>query len=72
MFLAIAPAALVAFVGLYIAFAQVRYQTPPVFEWPTVFPRARSLAWIAVLLAVAAVMVDLTRRAAARRADPRR
>ena len=59
LFLAVAPAALLAFIGVYIAFAQVRYQTPPVFEWPTVFPRARSLAWIAVLLAVAAVVVDL-------------
>ena len=75
VFLAIAPAALVVFVGLYIAFAQVRYQTPPVFEWPTVFPRARSLAWIAVLLARCrgrwwTSLGD--RGGQARRADPRR
>ena len=62
-FLAVAPAALLVFIGVYIAFAQIRYRTPPVFEWPTVYPRARSLAWIAVLLAVAAIVVDLTSRA---------
>jgi hypothetical protein len=72
VFLAVAPAALLAFIGVYIAFAQVRYETPPVFEWPTLFPRARSLAWIALLLAVGAVAVDLTRRAAARRSVLRR
>ena len=72
VFLAVAPGALLAFIGVYIAFAQVRYRTPPVFEWPTLFPRARSLAWIAVLFAVAAVAVDLTRRAATRRPASRR
>jgi hypothetical protein len=67
--LAVAPAALLLVIGTYMAFAQVRYRTPPVFEWPTVFPRARSLAWIALILAVGAVVADLARRRDGRRAE---
>jgi hypothetical protein len=62
LFLAVAPAFLLAGAGLYIAFAQIRYQTPPIFEWPTVFPRARTMAWLALVLLGAAVVVDLVRR----------
>ena len=64
LFLAVAPAFLLAGAGLYIAFAQVRYQTPPIFEWPTVFPRARTMAWLALVFLGAAVVVDLVRRRA--------
>ncbi len=62
LFLAIAPAFLLASAGLYIAFAQVRYRTPPIFEWPTVFPRARTMAWLALVLLGAAVVVEIVRR----------
>ncbi|MGH8977771.1 MAG: hypothetical protein ACRDV7_06820, partial [Acidimicrobiia bacterium] len=71
VFLAVAPAVLLAIIGLYVAVSQARHQTPTVFEWPTVFPRARSLAWIALLFAVGAVAVDLTRRASSRREHTR-
>ena len=67
LFLAIAPAFLLASAGLYIAFAQHRYRTPPIFEWPTVFPRARTMAWLALVLLGAAVVVDLVRRRGLRR-----
>jgi hypothetical protein len=59
--LAAAPGALVAAIGAYIAIDQHRYHIPPVFEWPTAFPRARTLAWIAVLLIAAFVVVDAAR-----------
>ena len=62
---------LLAGAGLYIAFAQVRYQTPPIFEWPTVFPRARTMAWLALVFLGAAVVVDLVRRRAFSRRENR-
>jgi arabinofuranan 3-O-arabinosyltransferase len=59
--LLLAPPALVVLIGVYIAWSQRRYDIPPVFEWPTLFPRARTLAWLALLLAVGAVALDLPR-----------
>jgi hypothetical protein len=71
--LAAAPGALVGGIGAYIAIDQHRYHIPPVFEWPTAFPRARTLAWIAVLLIAVFVVVDAARhwreRARAREPD---
>ena len=55
------PATLLGICGLYIAIEQYRYNYPSVFEWPTVFPRARTLAWIAVMLLVADVVVEVLR-----------
>ena len=55
------PAALLAVCGLYIVVEQYRYRYPPVFEWPTVFPRARTLAWIAVVLLAADALVEIVR-----------
>ncbi len=62
------PAALLALCGLYIVVEQYRYRYPPVFEWPTVFPHARTLAWIAVVLLMADGVVEILRS----RAGPRR
>ena len=62
------PAALLAVCALYIVVEQYRYRYPPVFEWPTVFPHARSLAWIAVVLVMADGIVEILRS----RAGPRR
>jgi hypothetical protein len=62
------PAALLALCGLYIVVEQYRYRYPPVFEWPTVFPHARTLAWIAVVLVMADGVVEILRS----RAGPRR
>jgi arabinofuranan 3-O-arabinosyltransferase len=55
------PAALLALCGLYIVIEQYRYRYPPVFEWPTVFPHARTLAWIAVVLVMADGVVEILR-----------
>jgi hypothetical protein len=68
--LALTPAVLLGLAGLYIAFAQIRYRTPPIFEWPTVYPRARTLGWFAVLLTGGAVLVDVVLRAAGRKRAP--
>ncbi len=59
------PAALLFVVGLYLTTQQFRYHFPSVFEWPTLFPHARTVAWIAVMLLVADAIVEaalLTRR----------
>jgi arabinofuranan 3-O-arabinosyltransferase len=55
------PAALLALCALYILVQQHRYRYPAVFEWPTVFPRARTLAWIAVVLLAADAIVEVLR-----------
>lgn len=55
------PAALLALSGAYIVVEQHRYHYPPVFEWPTLFPHARSLAWIAVMLLTADAIVEIMR-----------
>ena len=69
--LLLAPPALVALIGVYIAWSQRRYDIPPVFEWPTLFPRARTLAWLALLLAVGAVALDLSRSTDHASIDPK-
>jgi arabinofuranan 3-O-arabinosyltransferase len=53
------PAGLLGLCGVYIVVQQARYKYPPVFEWPTVFPHARTLAWIAVLLLTADAVVEI-------------
>jgi hypothetical protein len=55
------PAVLVFAAGCYVALAQYRYGYPPVFEWPTLFPRARLLAWLAVMLLAGDVIVEIVR-----------
>jgi hypothetical protein len=59
--LALAPAVLLGLAGLYIATKQLRYDLPPVFEWPTLFPRATTPAWLAVVLLAADAFVELLR-----------
>ncbi|MGQ0823431.1 MAG: alpha-(1-_3)-arabinofuranosyltransferase domain-containing protein [Actinomycetota bacterium] len=66
--LAVAPAGLVAIAGVAIAAAQSRYTIPPVFEWPTLFPRARTLAWLAVALLAGLFACDIVRPATRRAA----
>lgn len=55
------PGAFLAVSALYIVVEQYRYRYPPVFEWPTVFPHARTLAWIAVILLTADGIVEILR-----------
>ncbi|GIU87536.1 MAG: hypothetical protein KatS3mg009_2051 [Acidimicrobiia bacterium] len=57
--LALAPAVLLAVAGAYVVVGQVRYEIPPIFEWPTLFPRARTLAWLAVVLLAGHTAVGL-------------
>jgi len=62
------PAALLALCALYIVAEQYRYNYPSVFEWPTLFPHARTPAWIAVALLAADMVVEIVQRALTRRA----
>jgi hypothetical protein len=55
------PAVLLAGGGLYIAAQQWRYKYPSIFEWPTVFARVRTPAWIAVMLLAGDVIVEIIR-----------
>jgi hypothetical protein len=54
-------ALLVAGVGAYMATSQLRHDYPPIFEWPTLFPRATSPAWLALVLVSAVALVDWVR-----------
>jgi hypothetical protein len=63
------PGGLLGLCGLYIAVQQYRYRYPSVFEWPTVFPRARTLAWIAVILLTADGIVEILRSRPGREPD---
>jgi hypothetical protein len=65
------PAALLALCALYLMVEQFRYRYPSVFEWPTVFPHARTPAWIAVVLLAADAVTEILRsRGAAAAAEP--
>ncbi|HEX5613653.1 MAG TPA: alpha-(1-_3)-arabinofuranosyltransferase family protein [Acidimicrobiia bacterium] len=68
--LTVLPAGLVALAAVYIVRNQIRYDLPPVFEWPTFFPRARSLAWLAVVLLGADALVEVLERRRGTRSDP--
>jgi hypothetical protein len=50
MYVLVLPATILLLCGIYIALQQSRHVYPSVFEWPTLFPRARTPAWIAVML----------------------
>ncbi len=43
----------------YIAIRQARHHLPPIFEWPTFFFRARTLAWIAVVVLAADAAIEI-------------
>jgi hypothetical protein len=51
--------ALVSAVGLVLARQAWRGGLPPDFEWPAYFSRSHVLAWIAVLLVTADVVIGL-------------
>lgn len=56
-FAALAPV-LIAVVGAYVAIQQIRFRYLPIFEWPTLFPRARTIAWVVALLPAVVWLVD--------------
>jgi hypothetical protein len=62
-FALLAPA-FVVLAGAYIAFRQARRHLPPIFEWPTLFVRARTLGWLAVVVLAADVVVEAVARRA--------
>ena len=53
------PAVMIALAGGYIAYRQARYELPPIFEWPTLFARAWTLGWIAIVVLGANAIVGL-------------
>jgi arabinofuranan 3-O-arabinosyltransferase len=59
--LTFAPATLLGLAALYIAAKQAHSHFPQVFEWPTLFPRANTLAWLAMVLLAADAFVELIR-----------
>jgi hypothetical protein len=60
------PGVLLAAVGLYIVLAQGHYHFPSIFEWDTLFPYARTPAWIAVAILTADLVISIAQRASAR------
>jgi arabinofuranan 3-O-arabinosyltransferase len=56
------PAAILFLCGAYVMVQQARHHIPPVFEWPTVFGRARTPAWIAVMLLAGDAIAQALRR----------
>ena len=44
----------------------MRRHLPPIFEWPTLFFRARTLGWLAVVVLMADVAVEIVTRRRAR------
>jgi len=57
------PSLLLALAAAYIFYLQRHFQFPPLFEWPTLFPYARPLAWLAVVLLSADVVAERYGRA---------
>ena len=57
--LVLAPPALLTIAALYIVYGQRRYEFDPIFEWPTLFPRARTLGWLAVVLLVGDAVIEV-------------
>jgi hypothetical protein len=60
-FALLAPA-FVVLAGAYIAYRQARRHLPPIFEWPTLFVRARTLGWLAIVVLAADVAVEIVTR----------
>ncbi len=53
---------LLAVTGLYMVVEQLRYRYPPEFEWPINMTLGNTLAWLALALLVADVVVEYGRR----------
>ncbi len=59
--LVLGPAVLLALVTVYVVYLQHHLRFPPVFEWPTLFPLGRPLAWLAVVLLGVDALVERVR-----------
>jgi hypothetical protein len=52
------PSLLLALAAAYIFYLQRHFQFPALFEWPTLFPYARPLGWLAVVFLAADVVQE--------------
>jgi len=59
--LALAPPLLLGIAALYIVYGQRRYEFDPIFEWPVLFPWARTLGWLALALLGADAVIETFR-----------
>ncbi len=48
-------------VAAYVLFQQLRYRTPPQFEWPTRFDRVHLLGWLSVLIPASIIWMSKER-----------
>jgi arabinofuranan 3-O-arabinosyltransferase len=56
--LVLGPSLLLALAAAYIVYLQRHFRFPSLFEWPTLFPYARPLAWLAVVFLAADVVQE--------------
>jgi len=59
--LVLGPPVFLALVTAYVVYLQHHFRFPPLFEWPTLFPLARPLGWLAVVFLAADVLVERVR-----------
>ncbi len=53
------PAVFLTAAAGYIAIRQARRHLPPIFEWPTFFFRARTIAWVAIVVLAADAVIEI-------------
>ena len=59
--LGLGPAVLLVLVTAYVVYLQHHLRFPQAFEWPTLFPLGRPLAWLAIVLLGVDVFVERVR-----------
>ena len=59
--LVLGPAVFLTLVTVYMVYLQHHFRFPPLFEWPTLFPLARPLGWLAVVFLGVDVLVERVR-----------
>jgi hypothetical protein len=64
--LVLGPAVLLTLVTAYMVYLQHHFRFPPLFEWPTLFPLARPLGWLAVVFLAADVLAERVRGSTSR------
>jgi hypothetical protein len=67
---ALAPAGLLGLVTVYIVYGEHHFRFPAVFEWPTLFPLGRPLAWLAVIFLGVDVFIERSRSSPRPGAEP--
>jgi hypothetical protein len=59
--LVLGPPIFLTLVTAYMVYLQHHFRFPPLFEWPTLFPRARPLGWLAVVFLAVDVLAERVR-----------